>query len=518
MDDGQIRSVPGNGLGRGLGRLATLGLCVLVWLGGGCSATSSFDPSGNPLLDVRNPALLARDRVAAAEAAWGEVESGVRVRGRTREAFKDLAWSRATDGAVRLTLIRLLMSDESEDGAADSESMARLMLPTERSPDVIRVLADASVARGWVSVVPALVRSYARVSPNVPDADRGERAALLALVPGVPIEEIVYRVFVSPAGDVEAMEGAVLRSAERTRDDAWTLLSRLDRDGRVRSRLIAGGSGAGVSDEIEMLRRALRDLGVLPRTGEELGWLRRLSYGEREADRAANRVWWDSARSVVAALGDGERRGLELRHIEALRWAGEHRASWLGMDRGELLAELEGRLRDRPRVMRKADRGKRPRSERLRDRADAMSWGDALTVLVVDEALRTGALAGQVWEQVALDRADGTTEYGGIVEAGAGGEHRAVLFRPRARDRVNDEAFVASGDMIRFSDRALAHYHLQVSKERLSRFAGPSDGDLLYASVSGRTCLVFTSIGSGILNVDVYTPDGEVLDLGYLTR
>lgn len=507
----------GNGFGRGLTAWAASWL-LLAAVVGGCSTTSSFDPSGNPLLDVRNPSLLARDRVAAAEAAWAEVESGVRVRGRTREAFKDLAWSRATEEPVRLTLIRLLMSDTSEEGSADSESMARLMLPTERSPDVIRVISDAAVARGWASTVPALVRSYARVSPNVPDADRPERAALEALVPGASIGEIVYRVFVSPAGDVGAVEGAVLRSAERTRDDAWTLLSRLDVDGRMRSRLISGGAGAGVSDEVEMLRRALRELGVLPRTGEELAWLRRLSYGEREADRAANRVWWGSARSAVSSLDDAKRRGLELRHIEALRWAAAHRPAWVGMDRESLLGELEARLRERPRVTRKADRGQRPRSERLRDRAAEMSWGDVLAVLVVDEALRSGRFADQVWEQVALDREDETTEYGGIVETGEGASYRAVLFRPRARDRVNDEAFVASGDMIRFSDRALAHYHMQVSKERLSRFAGPSDGDLLYASVSGRTCLVFTSIGSDILNVDVYGPDGMILDLGYLER
>ncbi|MEA5615154.1 hypothetical protein, partial [Nodularia spumigena] len=104
-----------------------------------CSSSSSrFKPSGNPLLDVRNPELLERDRVAAAEKAWAEVESGVRVRERTREAFKSLAWSNSTEERVRATLIRLLMSDTSEEGAADSLNMARLMLPTERSPEIVR--------------------------------------------------------------------------------------------------------------------------------------------------------------------------------------------------------------------------------------------------------------------------------------------------------------------------------------------------------------------------------------------
>jgi len=502
---------------------AVCGLVLGIGLLGGCSSSSSFDPSGNPLLDVRNPNLLAKDRVVAAELAWGEVESGVRVRGRTREAFKDLAWSRASDESLRLTLIRLLMSDASDEGSSDSEDLARLMLPTERSPDVIGVIADAAVAHGWSSAVPALVRSYARVSPNVPDADRGERAALEALVPGVPIEGIVYRVFLSPAGEGADVERAVLQSSERTRDDAWTLLSRLDRDGRARARLVSGGStgaGSGADREVEMLRTGLRELGVLPRTGEELGWLRRLWYPDRETDRALNRAWWSESAGLIAGLSDVQRRGMELRHVEAVRWAGAHRRAWLGMDRAALLSELGERLRERPRIMRKADKGQRPRSERLRDREDAMTWGDVLTVLVADEALADDGVRAQIFEQAELDRRDETTEYGGIFEVGeAGAEgYRAVLFRPRARDRVSDEAFVASGDMVRFSDRALTHYHLQVSEDRLSKLAGPSTGDLVYAAVSGRTCLVFTSIGKGILNVDIYTPDGEILDLGYYER
>ena len=45
-----------------------------------CSASSKYEPSGNPLLDLRNPELLERDRIAAATAAWSEVEQGIRDR------------------------------------------------------------------------------------------------------------------------------------------------------------------------------------------------------------------------------------------------------------------------------------------------------------------------------------------------------------------------------------------------------------------------------------------------------
>ncbi|RMH30492.1 MAG: hypothetical protein D6692_02265 [Planctomycetota bacterium] len=503
------------------GRIVFFGLYLGVLALGGCSASSKFEPTGNPLLDVRNPELLDRDRVAAAERAWAEVESGVRIRNRTREAFKSLAWSRATEEPVRLTLLRLLMSDTTAEGEADSERMARLMLPTERSPQVVRLLAAAAVERGWTGTIPALVRSYARVSPNVPDRDRPERAAIEALGGGASVEELVFRVFMTPTSEAEGeVEGAVLQTAERTRDDAWTLLSRLDSDGRVRARLISQTVPAGAEDaaqrEVEMLRASLRELGVLPRTGDELAWLRRLWQNE-DAERARqNRAWWGEVARIVASLDDAQLRGLELRHLEAVRWASMHRPAWLAASREMLLDELAERLDGRSRYQRRAEKGQAPRPERLKAWADGMDWGDAIAVLVVDEAVRAPAFRTRLFEQVELDRADDTTEYGGVIESDGEGGFRPVLFRPRARDRLGDEMFVASGDMIRFSDRALAHYHMQVSEKRLSNQAGPSAGDLMYAANSGRTCVVFTSIGSGQLDADVYSPAGEVIDLGLI--
>ncbi len=488
---------------------------------GGCSSSSRFKPSGNPLLDVRNPELLERDRVAAAEKAWAEVESGVRVRERTREAFKSLAWSNATEERVRATLIRLLMSDTSEEGAADSLNMARLMLPTERSPEIVRLLADTGVQRGWTELTPALVRSYARSSPNVPDAARAERAAIERLNPGMTVEEAVYAVFLRPSRWVSGeQEGAVLRAEDRTRDDAWSLLSRLDTTGRVRARLIGEplppDAEPGSAADVEMLRAALRDFNAIPRTGSELAWLRRLTRNEDPDLRSRNASWWADAARAAQTLSADQRRGFELRHAEPVRWAAAHRPAWIGTDRAGLLAELNTRLDGRNRQTRDADRGQRRRSERLDDRADQMSWADLLTVLVVDDALRQrGTLDGLI-EQVGLDRRDESTEYGGILEAAEAAGYRAVLFRPRARDRIGDDRFVASGDMIRFSDRALAHYHLQVQKPRMGRLAGPSDGDLLYAADSGRNCLVFTSVASDQLNADLYMPSGVIIDLGMI--
>jgi hypothetical protein len=72
--------------------------------------------------------------------------------------------------------------------------------------------------------------------------------------------------------------------------------------------------------------------------------------------------------------------------------------------------------------------------------------------------------------------------------------------------------------MIEQGDRSLAHYHFHAQQPRNAKFAGPSPGDLAYASRYGRTCLVFTSIREDRLGVDLYQPDGTIIDLGEIAR
>ncbi|MBZ0172669.1 MAG: hypothetical protein K8E66_09845, partial [Phycisphaerales bacterium] len=152
-----------------------------------------------------------------------------------------------------------------------------------------------------------------------------------------------------------------------------------------------------------------------------------------------------------------------------------------------------------------------------------MSWGDLLGAAVIDDAVRAPGVAGALLQQAVLDRDDRKTEYGGVLEAvsaadGRVGGYRVVLFPPRPRDRVHDERFVASRDMLDYSDRALAHYHLQVQRDKNYKYAGPSGGDFRYARLSGRNCVVFTSVGKDRLGVDYYQPDGVVIDLGEIGR
>lgn len=513
---------------RGRARIAIVAVSAAVGAlaAGGCTS-ARYRASGDPLLDLRNPNLSERDRSEAATVAWGEVTGGVRDRERTRAALKDLAWSQQTPVRLRLSTLDLLTSDPDPAGQADSKRMVSLMLPSEPSRAVVALLSDRTAAQGWTELTPALVRSAARELEPIDDPDRPERRALLALHPGRSLEEVVFGVFLDPTGGPAGEAAGSLRLADRARSAAWELLGEIDPTGaRSRELLRTVSPGSITGPHAGETRRVLgdldacaSDLACLPGSAMELEWLLRLRGATDEGTAASNSAWWGEAARAVARLGPAQREGLALRHAEPVRWASIHRPAWAAMSRAELLSTLEQRLDGRARHMRTAEMGpQRPAAkERLRDWDSSIAWGDALAILVIDEALRRPDLGRRLWQQVEVDRRDETTEYGGVIEAVGSPDpdaFRLVLFRPRARDRTDDQRFVASDDLIAYADRSVAVFHQHVQKARNARYAGPSDGDLDHARRSGRSCLVFTSINADHLNADYYQPNGAVIDLG----
>lgn len=495
----------------------------------GCSTGSRYKPTGNPILDVRNPDLLERDRVQAAEQAWGEVVEGVRVRERTRQAFKNLAWSSATPSELRYTTLDLLMSDTSEDGNADSARMARLILPTEDDRQAVRIILQHAIRAKWDGLLPAIVRSYARVTPGYPDEERMERKAIEALAPGERLEAVVFGVFLDPLkGASNREERSILRVADRTRDDAWGLLARLDPDGSQRVTLLESNlelstNDVGTKRTLDDLRACWNDFGILPDQAMELTWLRQLRHADDDKRAANNTQWWESARSAVAKLRTKQHEGLELRHLEPIRWVSVTHPEWLSLHTQELYDMIADRLSKRTHVKRKVDKGEPARKERLHEWKDELQWADLLAILVVDEAIQNPNLVEKIFVQRKLDHKDRKTEYGGIIDTPASTDsattaeqYRAILFRPRQRDRVSDERFVASDDMMRFSDRALAHYHFHANERNNEKYAGPSRADYINAQTSGRTSVVLTSLKADELNVDLYQPNGIVIDLGII--
>jgi hypothetical protein len=494
--------------------LIALALFSALLVGASLPGCASRQTVVDPMGDVRNEGLAEPKRRQAIERVWSRVESGELDRLPIREDLKTIAWSPVWRPSLRVAALKALAADKTEQGMADTRSMFRLMLPREPEPTITAFLSRTAAERSWTEATPALVRSLSRHRPGTSDTQREEYAALVALNPEKSVEEITYALFRSPGFDPG--RGGVA-TPERIRGDAWDLLARLDKDGSRRAQLILEGEAAGpVAD----MRALLRDMRTLPLTGEEIRWVTSL----RDFNQAGRRAWWTSTTSAVAAL-DSQRTGrLHMRHLEPIRWASQHKPEWVVMSREELLGEAAARLKGRQFHRRSARSGERRVPDRLEEWRQHLSWGDLLTILLVDEAVQQSRVIEALFTQAERDRRDRNAEYGGLLRArtgqdGLGGpEFSAVLYPPRPGNRRGDHEFVAPTDMIDQSQHALAHYHFHVQEVRNSEYAGPSPADLAYAARFGRACLVFTRVGTGTLNVDYYQPDGVVVDMGTVGR
>ncbi len=491
-----------------------LRIATLAVLGTLASCAGRNQPS-DPLSDLRNPKLGPTARERAIRQSWADAQTGKLDRTAVREDLKTVAWSRHWILAHRLAALDALLSDTEPKGAADARDMVRLMLPREQEPAITQILAKTAAEREWKETVPALVRSLSQPLSGVLDRDRPEAAAIAKLNPGQPLERVVYEVFLNPPE-----EGGAIVSSDKVRSDAWNLLARLDTNGSIRTKFLEGEDGkSGPTDDI---RAGLRDLHVIPVTGEELEWLFALRSGKTDDHRR----WWDETSRAVGTLDAARVGTLQLRHLEPIRWASVHHTDWLAADRATLLSELTNRFKGRKVFRRSTDSNERfrPPPERLEDWKNKLPWGDLLSVLVVDEALKHSDLTSSIFAQVDMDRDDETSEYGGLLRTGLESDHAippafaAVLFPPRPGSRRGDREFIASSDMLSQGDHALAHYHFHVQSTNNGSFAGPSANDMLYAARYGRSCLVFTSVSSSTLDVDLYTPDGAVLDLGEVRK
>lgn len=491
---------------------------VVMLLLGGCGGGPKVGQ--DPLSDMQDSSKDPRDRAAAVDASWKQASGdSVRVAG-VQRALKTMAWNASEPPALRVKALETLMTDSDAKVVEDAREMGRLMLAREVSRQVVVYLCKTAGERGWTDYVPSIVRSYSRPSPVlIKEAERAENIALRELNPGKTVQEVAFEMFVNPP-EMPAAYG--VDWPQRLRADAWDVLARIDREGELRRQLMDRITSVPQSDPLlANMSACARDLHAMPIAGMELAWLTSL----RDPAKKSNAAWWSEASRAIArqmqehSATMGDSRYLSLRHVEAIRWASVHRASWLAMEREDLVGELQSRMKSRRTTIRKWGATQAPYSELLKDTVGRLRWADLLTMLVIDDAMRSGGVATALGRQAELDKKDTTTEYGGMVIArGEGGEARfeAVLFPPRPGQRRGDQHFVASDDMISASDLALVHYHFHTQTWANSDYAGPSPEDLEYAAKSGRSCVVLTGVSDGVVNVDYYQPDGVVVDLGEL--
>ncbi|MEZ6234873.1 MAG: hypothetical protein R3B68_11840 [Phycisphaerales bacterium] len=490
--------------------IAACSLALIACSGGGGDARDQ-QPTSTSLRNLDNRDGTLDQRLARMEQAW-IASANTPDRPAARQRLKDVAWTNTEPFQIRSRAVQLLADDPDPAGSDDTRDMVKLMLPREQSRGMVAMLCQLCVDRNWQDATPALVRSYSRIVDAVGEQDRSERWAIGQLNPGRSLFDIAFGVFLDPRTD-PGPPGA--NFDQRTRADAWTLMSRLDPSGRERRRVLATASSG--SPDVRLMQRCASELAALPNTPAEMEWATSLMSERDEASTA----WRREVSAATSRLSDAQRDNLALRHLEPIRWAAMNEPALLNQSRDELISGLTARLAGRPSFQRRVERneGGDLRPESLAENAPHLSWGDLLAIHVLDRQLDNPAFVDQLFAYVDQDRRDRTTEYGGIIMDSARlGGIRPILFVPRTAAREGDYAFPEPADMTRQGDRAMGVFHFHAAELEMLEHTGPSLGDLRYAAASGRNCLVFTSLRERRLAVDYYQGNGVTIDLGEIPR
>jgi len=353
-------------------------------------------------------------------------------------------------------------------------------------------LIERAVQRGDPSFIPALVRSYARDSQVYTDADRPERAAILALTQGKTIEQAVWEVFISEQESVKT-PGRV---------DAWTLLNRLSYPPHVRALLSQAESDQPVVLDLQ----AADWLSVLPGNRESVLRLMRVRSLQEGA-------FWEQARRQAEKLTDDQHRGLALRHLPALLLAEE---SELRRSPSDTMSRLASRL-SHVRQTRRVQAGNMLElpSESLADHTEQLCWADLLVIGQLIDSLDDRNLTSELFRQADADLADTTSEHGGVLAYEAG-RYAALDFPPVLR--AHNQKFYSSDALIQRMYTGLAHYHFHAHQHSNADYAGPGPGDLGFVDRLRASAVVFTLLDRDTLGVDYYQPGGVIVDLGVIKR
>jgi len=348
----------------------------------------------------------------------------------------------------------------------------------------------------WKDLSPALVSSWARPTNYVQkETQRPEYQALAELHGEDKVVDVVFQMFRESKG--------VAGQGLRTR--SWELLHRLGE----RRRLVDLLASSDVPDDDAMLidlRAAARDLGIVPYNREEILWVRKLRTNEYEE-------FWQQAVDALAQLDADRKADLELRDVPVVVAAAQHRPNLLSRTKAELYSRLSTQLQGRRHYRHGSDYDNLGRSsDRLRNHRERLTWGDLLAMHLLTEALAVPEVVDHLFDYARRDRADETTEYGGVIRLDEKGRFEIVEFPPVIRH--HDNKFIASQAMLDEAYTALFHFHLHVQNVRNTDYAGPGFGDVNYADNVRANCVVFTSVGENRLNVDYYRHGRVIVDLG----
>jgi hypothetical protein len=220
----------------------------------------------------------------------------------------------------------------------------------------------------------------------------------------------------------------------------------------------------------------------------------------------------------VALLSQDRRWEVEVRDVALIVSAARHHPELLTASNVELYRGLEARLDGRRHYSHGSNYGTQGgvKRDRLHDWRNELTWSDLTAMHLALDAVAVPQVAEHLFDFAERDRADETTEYGGVLKLDHLGRYEVREFIPRVRH--HDQKFLASQAMFDAGYTALFHFHYHVQRSRNNDFAGPGYGDLNYADNTRANCLVFTSVGEERLNVDYYRHGRVAIDLGVVER
>jgi hypothetical protein len=375
-------------------------------------------------------------------------------------------------------------------------------LPKMDAVEWRRELCERIAKEQWREMTPTLVRAWAASVPAWAKLgkERPERLAIAAMYGEDKVVDALLETF--------AAANPLTQTNLRSR--CWQLLLLEGQEARLRE-LLADESRASRDPMLRDIRAGVVDLGVLPRTREEILWIQALR-GE------ANRGFWTEATAAVAKLSPERRATLELRDIpvavNAARFAPElltasdrELESMIvnasgGSDRRVHSPDFEGYGNDF--------------SERLAAHRAKLLWGDYAAMVLALEAVSVPQVLAHLFEVGDRDLADRASELGGMLSSDAQGRYEFVEYPSRTRG--NDARYEAPQALMDALYTGLFHVHFHAQAYDGRRYAGPHMGDFEFADSTRLNGLVLTFLDSNRLNLDFYRYGKVVVDLGVIER
>ena len=336
----------------------------------------------------------------------------------------------------------------------------------------------------------ALIKSLGREQRGEALEGRAEAKAIEKLT-GRPLERGLVREF-QTGMDIPTRLAALGMLRQIQGDDSTKMIALVVADQRV-------------EDEFEKdVKWGVAMFGMLPANRTEVDWLHELQEKKHEA-------------LVRAAKQRHELLKNELDYVFALRFVpvlARTDDAAIKMNRQQLMEDLQSRLSRLEHVKREPlyQKAADDLDESLEAHPMKLTRGDLLAMRLILHDLEHGTMVATAMQQGLADRADTTTEHGGLLLIDA---HGTLALQPYpAIIKNSDFQYTGSDELTRDLPGALAQYHYHFQKPFNDAIAGPGVGDLSYAKNARCSGVVFTSVKGDRVDVDYFTPEGAVVDLG----